>query len=55
MKSEIKTVADLLFIYRTQRILLEMYWRGLLDFDEERIVEDNFPPELRIGMKPIAS
>lgn len=40
--------------YGSQRRIFEAYWKGELTLIQERFLEDSYPPEIRIGMKPLA-
>jgi len=51
--SEFNTVDRLLKFYGSQRLLFYAYWHGLLLACEERVIEENIAPDVRIGMKPL--
>lgn len=48
------TVAQLLGIHGSFRLLCDAYWRGLLPKEHEKAVENEIPKEILIGFKPIA-
>ena len=39
----------------SMRRVFDAYWRGAMSIFEERFIEDKYPPEMRIGYRPVES
>lgn len=48
------TISQLIQHCGSQRLMFKAYWKNEMPACWERLVEDSYPPEIRIGMKPIA-
>lgn len=54
IKVDVKlSVSWLLEYAESRRRLFDLYWRGQLPVEAERLLESEIPPEILIGYKPL--